>query len=125
MLRIPHCLDNRLTDGGKAVSPKHRPRSTPQKHYCSASGTHFCSRLSKPQGLVRLEGLGNNNNNNNNNNNSVALARERTILTNDRHLSAKLVPTVVDRGCRVVSAAEPYGRNLGFLDRGGMIFKTK
>jgi hypothetical protein len=24
MLRIPHCLDNRLTDGGKIVSPTHR-----------------------------------------------------------------------------------------------------
>jgi hypothetical protein len=47
--RIPHCLDNRLTDGG---------RSTPQKHYFSASGTHFCLTLSEPQGLVRQEGLG-------------------------------------------------------------------
>jgi hypothetical protein len=35
----------------------------------------------------------------------------------DRRLSAKLVPTFADRGCRVVSAADPYGRNLGFLDR--------
>jgi hypothetical protein len=43
MLRIPHCLDNRLTDGGK-------------KHYFSASGTHFCYRLRKPQDLVRPEG---------------------------------------------------------------------
>jgi hypothetical protein len=42
MLRIPHCLDNRLTDGGKVVSPTHWPHSTPQKHYFSASGTHFC-----------------------------------------------------------------------------------
>jgi hypothetical protein len=50
MLRIPHCLDNRLTDGG-------RPRSTPHEHYFSASGTHFWQRMSKPQGLVRLEGL--------------------------------------------------------------------
>jgi hypothetical protein len=33
MLRIPHCLDSRLTDGGKVVSPTHRPRSTPQKHF--------------------------------------------------------------------------------------------
>jgi hypothetical protein len=41
MLRIPHCLDNRLTDGGKIVSLTHRPLSTPQKHF-SASGTHFC-----------------------------------------------------------------------------------
>jgi hypothetical protein len=28
---IPHCLDSRLTDGGKFVSRTHRPRSTPQK----------------------------------------------------------------------------------------------
>jgi hypothetical protein len=44
MLRIAHCLDNRLTDGGKVVSLTHQPRSTLQKHYFSA--------------LVRLEGLG-------------------------------------------------------------------
>jgi hypothetical protein len=42
MLRISHCLDNRPTDGGKAVSPTHWPCSTPQKHYFYASGTHFC-----------------------------------------------------------------------------------
>jgi hypothetical protein len=35
----------------------------------------------------------------------------------DRRLSAKLVPTFADRGCRVVSATDPYGRILGFLDR--------
>jgi hypothetical protein len=58
MLRIPHCLDNRLTDSGKAVSSTRRPHSIPQKHYFSASGTHFCYRLSEPQGLVRPEGLG-------------------------------------------------------------------
>jgi hypothetical protein len=58
MLRIPHCLDNRLTDGGKVVSPLHRPRSTPQKHYLYAFGTHFSSRLSKSQGLLLLDGLG-------------------------------------------------------------------
>jgi hypothetical protein len=33
---------------------------------------------------------------------------------NDRHL---LVPTFADKGCSVVSAADPYGRNLGFLGR--------
>jgi hypothetical protein len=33
MLSIPHCLDSRLTDGGKGFSPTHWPRSTPQKHY--------------------------------------------------------------------------------------------
>jgi hypothetical protein len=58
MLRIPHCLDNRLIDGRKVVSPTHRPRSTPPKHYFSASGTHFCQRLSKPHSLVRPQGLG-------------------------------------------------------------------
>jgi hypothetical protein len=42
MLRIPHCLYNRLTDGGKFVSPAHRPHFTPQKHYFSVSDTHFC-----------------------------------------------------------------------------------
>jgi hypothetical protein len=42
MFRIPHCLDNRLIDGGKVVSPTHWPRSTPEKHYFSASGAHFC-----------------------------------------------------------------------------------
>jgi hypothetical protein len=28
----------------------------------------------------------------------------------DRRLSAKLVPTLADTGCRVVSATNPYGR---------------
>jgi hypothetical protein len=58
MLRIPYCLDNLLIDGGKVVSPAHLPRSALQKHYFSVSGTHFCQRLSEPQGLVRPEGLG-------------------------------------------------------------------
>jgi hypothetical protein len=34
----------------------------------------------------------------------------------DRHLSAKLAPTSVDRGCHVVSVTDLYGRILGFLD---------
>jgi hypothetical protein len=42
MLRIPHCIDSRLTIGGEVVNPTHRPRSTLQKHYFSASGAHFC-----------------------------------------------------------------------------------
>jgi hypothetical protein len=49
---------SRLSDGGEVVSLTHRPRSTSQKHYCSASGSHCCYRLSKPHGLVRLEALG-------------------------------------------------------------------
>jgi hypothetical protein len=32
MLRIPHCLDSRLTNGGKGVRPTHPPHFTPQKH---------------------------------------------------------------------------------------------
>jgi hypothetical protein len=61
MLRIPHCLDSRLTDGGKVVSAKHPPHFTIPKHYYEyfyVSGTHFRKRLSKPQGLVGPEGLG-------------------------------------------------------------------
>jgi hypothetical protein len=58
MLGIPHCLDIQLTDDDKIVSHTHRPHSTPQKHYFSASGTHFCYTLSKSQGLMRPEGLG-------------------------------------------------------------------
>jgi hypothetical protein len=42
MLRIPHCLDSQLTDGSKVVSPVHRPRSSPQKHYFFAFCIHFC-----------------------------------------------------------------------------------
>jgi hypothetical protein len=58
------------------------------------------------------------NNNNNNNNNSVSeLYRPR-----DRLFSAKLVPTFVDRGCHVVSATDPYGHILGFLDRSCYFF---
>jgi hypothetical protein len=41
MLGIPHCLDNRLTDGGD-FSLKHRLRSTLQKHYFYASDINFC-----------------------------------------------------------------------------------
>jgi hypothetical protein len=58
MLRIPHCVDNGLTDGGKFVSPRNRPHFTPKKHYFYVFGTHFCYRLSKPQDLVHPEGLG-------------------------------------------------------------------
>jgi hypothetical protein len=59
MLTIPHCLENRLIDGDKVVSPTHPLQFTPYKHYYfNVSGTHFCQRLSKPQGLVRPKGLG-------------------------------------------------------------------
>jgi hypothetical protein len=42
MLRISYYIENRLTDGSKVVSLTHRPPSPPQKHYFSASRTHFC-----------------------------------------------------------------------------------
>jgi hypothetical protein len=54
--------------------------------------------------------------------NSVAWARERTFRPSDRLLSAMLVPTFADRGSHVVSATDPYGRNLGFLDRSRYLF---
>jgi hypothetical protein len=56
MLRIPHCLESRLTDGGK-VSALLTGRALLPRNYFSASDTHFCYRLSKPLDLVRLEGL--------------------------------------------------------------------
>jgi hypothetical protein len=43
--RLSHFLDNRLTDGGE-VSLTHRPVFTPK----NIPGTHFCQRLSRPQG---------------------------------------------------------------------------
>jgi hypothetical protein len=42
VLRIPHSLHTRLTDGANVVNLTHRPRSTPEKYYFPASGTHFC-----------------------------------------------------------------------------------
>jgi hypothetical protein len=47
MLKLQHCLDNRLTDVGEGVSLTLRPRSTPQKHFLVLTAT------------VRLEGLDN------------------------------------------------------------------
>jgi hypothetical protein len=48
--------------------------------------------------------------------NSVASVRVRSIPS-DRHLSAKFVPALTDRWCRVVCATDPHVRILGFLDR--------
>jgi hypothetical protein len=44
--RLPHFLDNRLTDGGEVVILTCRPPFTPKK----ISGTHLCQRLSRLQG---------------------------------------------------------------------------
>jgi hypothetical protein len=35
---------------------------------------------------------------------------------------SKLVPTFAERGCRVVSATDPHGRILGFLERNRYYF---
>jgi hypothetical protein len=40
----------------------------------------------------------------------------------DHRLSAKLVPTFVDRGCCMVNTTDPYGRILGFLHRSHYFF---
>jgi hypothetical protein len=44
--------------------------------------------------------------------NSVAFSPQvnYTDRPSDRRMSAKLLPTFADRGCRVVSATDPYGR---------------
>jgi hypothetical protein len=54
---IPDCLYNRLIDGGEDVGHTSRLRSTPQKHFFLFLALIFVKRLSKPQGLVQLEGL--------------------------------------------------------------------
>jgi hypothetical protein len=55
--------------------------------------------------------------------NSVTWVHERTIPTEDRRLSAKLVPTFADRWCHVVSSVtDPYGRIFEFLDWGCYFF---
>jgi hypothetical protein len=45
-----------------------------------------------------------------------------TARQSDRLLSAKLVPNFADRKCHVVSVTDPYGRNLGLLDRSRYYF---
>jgi hypothetical protein len=46
MPRLPHYLDDRLTDGSEVVSIICQPPFTSRK----IPGTHFCYRLSPPQG---------------------------------------------------------------------------
>jgi hypothetical protein len=41
ILRVPHCVDNGRTDGGKVVGLTYGLRYTPLKQYSSASGTNF------------------------------------------------------------------------------------
>jgi hypothetical protein len=51
--RLPHFLDTRLTGCGEVVSPTCRPLFTPRK----IPGTHFCQRLSRPQGHSAAGGI--------------------------------------------------------------------
>jgi hypothetical protein len=52
----------------------------------------------------------------------VVLVRSELYRPSDRRLSAKLVPTFADRGCRVISSTDPLGRILDFLDRNRYYF---
>jgi hypothetical protein len=49
--------------------------------------------------------------------NSTALVSERTIPIESPSLFGEVSANFVDRGCRVISTADPYGRILAFLDR--------
>jgi hypothetical protein len=49
--RLPHFLDNRLKDGDEIVNLTRRPLFTLRK----IPGTHFCYRLSRPQGRSATE----------------------------------------------------------------------
>jgi hypothetical protein len=42
MLKIPHCLDNWLADGGEAVKPYAPAVLLSSEIFFSVSGTHFC-----------------------------------------------------------------------------------
>jgi hypothetical protein len=46
MSRVPHFIDNALTDGDEDVGLTRRPPFTPRK----IPDTHFCQMLSRPQG---------------------------------------------------------------------------
>jgi hypothetical protein len=48
MLRIPHCLENLLSDGGKVVSLTQRPHFTSQKYYFFRKLKKFTSSGPEP-----------------------------------------------------------------------------
>jgi hypothetical protein len=54
MSRIPHLLDSWLTVGGLVVSLTRLQRFNPRE----IPGSHFCLRLSKPQGHSTAEKTG-------------------------------------------------------------------
>jgi hypothetical protein len=47
-LRFPYFLRQSAHEGGKVVRPMHRP----PLHQGNIPGTHFCYRLSRPQGHI-------------------------------------------------------------------------
>jgi hypothetical protein len=57
MLRIPHCLDIRLTDAVTLPASQTQCALLPRNIYISVTVTHLCYRLCKPQGLVCWKGL--------------------------------------------------------------------
>jgi hypothetical protein len=57
-MRIAHLLDNLLTGGRKVVSPRRRPRSTPQKRFLVLiSVTDYVTPIpiSRPEGPGKLK----------------------------------------------------------------------
>jgi hypothetical protein len=66
----------------------------------------------------------------NNSKNGRAVGRKRPESASElyrpsgRRLSAKLVPTTAYRGCHVVSAKDPYGRIVAFIDRSRYFFQV-
>jgi hypothetical protein len=57
MLRIPHCLESQLIDGGKGMSLMRQPFYSPETLLLSFWYSYLLE-TDKPQGLVQTEGLG-------------------------------------------------------------------
>jgi hypothetical protein len=84
MFRIPHCLDNRLTDGGKVVSPTHRPLLYSQETLFLCFYAYTNKQTLWP------------------------LVRKRTIPTERPPLVDEIWCQLLwTEGCRMVSAANP------------------
>jgi hypothetical protein len=47
---------------------------------------------------------------------SLPESASKLYRQSDRRVSGKLVPTLADRGCHVISVTDPYGCILDFLD---------